>query len=200
MLEFDDLMVDTLPGILVLHSAAWNKYTEQRHTSPITLHIQKPPLIMNAIATHYAFSILITGTNHRNECTHIFCSEREQLSHFSSACCILLIHNWNKTQTKYSKAHFIFLWVLSQVLKTAYLQTKTSFTHTVNCALLNVRFKGQTTSLRLYKEGCRKNCCASEESCYLHNSVPAGSLQLVRPYELINIKEVDLINERVYFP
>lgn len=89
---------------------------------------------------------------------------------------------------------------LCVVLKTAYLQRKTSFAHIGNCALLNVRFKGQTRSLRLYNEGCRKNCCSSEESCYLHNSVPAGSLQLVHPYELINIKEVDLINERVYFP
>lgn len=40
------------------------------------------------------------------------------------------------------------------VLKTACLQRKMSFAHTVNCTLLNVRFKGQTTTVRLYKD-CR---------------------------------------------
>lgn len=50
------------------------------------------------------------------------------------------------------------------------------------------------------KDAEKKNCCSSDKSCFLYNSVPAGSLQIVHPYELINIKEADLINERFNFP
>lgn len=36
MLEFGDLMINTLPWILVLCNTAWNKHSEQTHTSLIT--------------------------------------------------------------------------------------------------------------------------------------------------------------------
>lgn len=73
---------------------------------------------------------------------------------------VLIAFYWHITGRKHNPIISKHISVLEDtvshcvVLKAACLQRKMSFAHVVNCTLPNVRFKGQTTSLRLYKD-CR---------------------------------------------
>lgn len=117
-------------------------------------------LWLNTMPFQYLIQVQIIETNTRT----FFAVHKprtkwnyKEVSHFFSACWMLLTHNWNKTQTIPKYISFLGGTVsLCVVLKEAYLQRKTSFAHIVNCVNLNVRLKGSTTSVGLYQKGCRK--------------------------------------------
>lgn len=69
MLEFGDLMIDILPWILVLYNTAWNKQSEQMHTSLITKKYLLPWLQWLSTMT---FQYLIQVQSIEKKCTHLF--------------------------------------------------------------------------------------------------------------------------------
>lgn len=114
---------------------------------------------------HYSFAIFNTGTMCMSKYIHIFQQIHskkllkqnyiDKIFFFSEACCISVIHNWNKTLIHYSKANLIFQGNISVclVLRTAQLQRKTLLTL---LAMLYSMWSSRagTLSLTFYEGGC----------------------------------------------